>query len=63
MLFRSYRNTRLSTDDKLFEDIDSEEMIDFDEEVDEEGGFIINEASERLGMSEEEEMEELITQE
>ena len=38
-------------------------MIDFDEEVDEEGGFIINEASERLGMSEEEEMEELITQE
>ena len=60
---KRYRNTRLSTDDKLFEDIDSEEMIDFDEEVDEEGGFIINEASERLGMSEEEEMEELITQE
>ena len=60
---KRYRNTRLSTDDNLLKNFDEDEMIDFGGDVDEEGEFIIDEAAERLGIPDEVDMEDLITQE
>ncbi len=60
---KRYRNTRLSTDDNLLKNFDEDEMIDFGGDVDEEGEFIIDEAAERLGIPDEVDMADLITQE